>query len=258
MMLKDKFRMAGIAFVSIFAFSVSGQASDEGQKTLARIDALQAFMDTDFSAEYTMAHIIPGEGSTTTVAAVIRRDKESKLLAVILKPDSGKAYLKIGRIIWVYDPKDGSMIEKQANDTITIANLSLADIVASTLAIDYDVVSSSRGEAFGQSCLVLDIKAKKSGIQYQKRRLWISDDGLLRREEDWSSTQLMRTIEIPSYQKVSGKYVPASVAITNNLRGKAISGKTEFERTEVRIAKVSFAAVKDAYFTQEFLRSRKK
>jgi outer membrane lipoprotein-sorting protein len=245
-----------IALVALSAVAVAVAA--DWVETLRKVDSSVAYMDADFSAEYTLVQTVPGSGSTTTVAAVLRRDRERKMLVVVLKPDAGKAYLRIGDNLWIYDPKDGSMIEKKASDAVYIANLTLSDMTVSTLASDYEVVSSAKERYAGFDCEVLDLKAAKPGLPYARKRLWISPDGLMRKMEDWSATRLMRTVEIPSYQKIGTRSVPLKITVYDNLKSKAIDGKVVYERTEVSIAKASFAALKDAYFTQDYLKSRKK
>ncbi|MCK5198020.1 MAG: outer membrane lipoprotein-sorting protein, partial [Spirochaetales bacterium] len=74
---------------------------------LEKADALVNFSDSDFSAEYTIVQYRPGEGQTTTVSAVFRRDSEQKYVIIILKPEisKGQGYLKMENTLWFYDPE---------------------------------------------------------------------------------------------------------------------------------------------------------
>ena len=90
-------------------------------------------------------------------------------------------------------------------------------------------------------------------------KLWVTkDDGLVRKKEDYSlSGQKLRTIAVPSYQIVKGNgrsySVPVSMLIQDNLRGKKISGKLQYEKTQITIKNVSFEKVSDTVYTKPYL-----
>ena len=90
-------------------------------------------------------------------------------------------------------------------------------------------------------------------------KLWVTkDDGLVRKKEDFSlSGQKLRTTAIPSYQLIKAvekNYsVPVSMLIQDNLRGKKIGEKVQYEQTQITIRNVEFAKVSDTVYTKPYL-----
>ena len=78
--------------------ALSVPAIAQQSEILETIDDQVSFLDSDFSAEYTITQSKPGQGNSTTRAAVFRRDARDTYTIIILEPerDQGKGYLKIG------------------------------------------------------------------------------------------------------------------------------------------------------------------
>ena len=98
------------------------------------------------------------------------------------------------------------------------------------------------------------MEAKIDDVVYPKVKVWISIyDGLIRKKEDYSlSGQLLRTTAIPSYQLIGSRSIPVSMLIVDNLKGKKINDKMQYEKTQITIKNVSFAKQKDSVFTKSF------
>ena len=63
-------------------------------------------------------------------------------------------------------------------------------------------------------------------------KIWISDDGLVRKTEDYSySGQHVRTVAFPEYQQIGGRFIPKTVVIVDELRGAMLNGVFVKERT---------------------------
>ena len=87
-------------------------------------------------------------------------------------------------------------------------------------------------------------------------RVWISDDNLLRKTEDFSlSGQLLRTTAIPSYQAVRGRSIPRAILIVDNLKGAVVNGMFKHEQTQITITKPSLQPLPDNLFSKVFLES---
>jgi hypothetical protein len=226
---------------------------------LKKVDDQVTFGSEDFSAEYTVVQDNPGGGRSVTVFAMFRRDREEEYLILIVEPetDRGKGYLKIKDSLWLYDPADRVFKFTSSKERFRNSNATNSDFTKSNLSKEYDVVDSKR-EALGKlDCWVLDLRAKSDAIAYQKMRIWISDDGLVRKSEDYSlAGQLLRTTAVPSYQKVGSKYVPVSIVIIDALRGRMVDGKMVNERTQISISKPSLKDLPDSIFTKAQLEKR--
>jgi hypothetical protein len=100
----------------------------------------------------------------------------------------------------------------------------------------------------------LDLQAKTDDVTFPKMKIWISDDGLVRKTEDYSfSGQHLRTSAFPSYQQVGDRYVPEKVVILEELHGAMINGTFVKERTTYTITRPSLQRLPDATFTKAWL-----
>jgi len=223
---------------------------------LRRVDATVTFEGTDLSAEYTIVKRDPGGATSTTVATMFRRDATGQFLILILEPaiDKGKGYLKEGDNLWLYDPVDRVFTFTSAKERFQNSSFRNSDFNRSNFSRDYRPVSGTREKLGKFDCTVLDLEATTDSVSFPRMRIWVTDDYLVRKMEDYSlSGQLMRTTAIPSYQKVGGKWVAAGMVILDHLKMKSVGGKTEYERTTVTIARPSLAALPDSVYTKEYL-----
>ena len=80
----------------------------------------------------------------------------------------------------------------------------------------------------------------------------------MRKKEEYSlSGQKLRTIAVPSYQIIKSEKrdysVPVSMLIQDNLRGKKIGDKIQYEKTQITIKNVKFEKVSDVVYTKPYL-----
>lgn len=244
-------------FLILFYFTAfSLFASENYSVLLSKVDALVSFHETDLSAEYLIEKRDPGGASSSTLAAMFRRDRTDQFLILILEPlmDKGKGYLKQGDALWLYDPQDRTFTYTSAQERFQNSSARNSDFNRSNYSNDY-LVKGGKKEILGKfNCTVLDLEATNNHVSYPRVRIWISEDNLVRKQEDYSlSGQLMRITAIPRYQKVGDRWLPLSMVIQDQLRNKKISGKTEYERTTVTISKPSLKLLPDTVYTKEYL-----
>jgi outer membrane lipoprotein-sorting protein len=249
-----------ISTMGLWAPYAAGAQSSAGTpdfgKILKQADSLVNFADSDFSAMYTFVQETPGQGTSTKQAMVFRRDKANTYLIVIVKPqeDKGKGYLKSANNLWFYDPVSRRFTFTNAKDRFQNMNARNSDFTRSNLAGDYRVTGSARQKLGRFDCWVLDLEAKTDDIGFPRMKIWISDDGLVRKTEDYSfSGQHLRTTAFPVYQQVGARYVPESVVILDELRGATINGAFAKERTTYTITRPSLQRLPDATFTKAWL-----
>ena len=242
----------------VFIGSGTGLFSMTDQELLARVDSLVSYYDTDFSAEYTIIQDRPGQGISTTVAGVFRRDSRETYVIVIMEPliSKGQGYLKEGRTLWFYDPDSGRFNTTSSADRFQNTNARNSDFTRSTLAQDYRVVSGENAVLGRFNCRVLTLEAVTTDVTYPRMKVWISEDGLLRKTEDYSlSWQLLRTSAIPDYYQFGNYFVPRSILFEDELRGAVINGVFRKERTQINITRPSFGRLADSVFSRAFLES---
>lgn len=227
----------------------------EGTQLLRAIDD-QVTFNTDFTAEYTITQDRPGEPKSVQTMALFRRDRENKFTILILAPevDKGKGYLKVGNNLWYYDPVGHRFNVTSAKDRFQNSNARNSDFTRSNLANDYRVVSSGTATLGRFQTTTLQLEATNDGVTFPKTKLWVTDDNLVRKSEDYSlSGQLMRTVAIPRYQRVGDRWVPVMLLIIDNLKGKRVDGVMHYETTTMTVAKPNLDPVADLVFTQGYL-----
>lgn len=242
--------------VFFFLAATSLCAEQDPRELLRKVDQLVSFLDSDFSAEYTFVENRPGEGFDSTQAVVFRRDAENKYLILIMAPaaDRGKGYLKIGDSLWLYDPVPRSFVFTSASARFRNSNARNSDFTRSSFAMDYEVVRQTRERLGKFDCDVLDLKANNDGVTFPISKLWISEDSLVRKSEDYSlSGQLLRTMLIPTYQRVGPRFVPTTIILVDQMKGKVVDGKFVGDRTQIKISRPSMERLPDNLFTKAYL-----
>lgn len=226
------------------------------QEILQTIDQQVDFDSGDFSAEYTITQEKPGQGSSTTRAAVFRRDRDDKFVILILDPvlDRGKGYLKIGNNLWLYDPLARRFTVTSARDRFQNSNAQTSDFFRIRLANDYRVVSRASERLGVYNTQVYELEATHNDVSFPRMKIWVDESNLVRKSEDYSlSGQLIRTTAVPSYQRVGQTYVPVQMVIVDALQGRNIDGRFVNERTTITVAKPSGSSIPDLVFTQAYL-----
>jgi outer membrane lipoprotein-sorting protein len=239
----------------LMAIALTGTLSAQNA-ILQEIDEQVSFQDSDFSAEYTITQQKPGQGSSTTRAAVFRRDARDTYTIIILEPerDRGKGYLKIGNNLWLYDPASSRFTVTSARDRFENSNARNSDFTSSTLARDYEIVDSYSESLGAYDTTVHELEAITEDVTFPIMKIWVDGDGLVRKYEDYSlSGQLLRTTAIPTYQRVGQRFVPVNIVIVDTLQGRMIDGVFRNDRTVISVSKPSVRDVPDLVFTRVYL-----
>lgn len=234
--------------VLILGLQLGAQAPDWNQ-ILTRIDQMGDFDNQDFSAEITIVAQKPGEDDSTMVARYFRRDSEKKFTIVLLKPDTqkGQGYFSAGDDLWFYDPESRKFAYSSLKDSFQDSDAQNSDFSSSTLHEDYTVTEHAEGKLGPNEVWIATLKAKDRTVAVPGRKLWIRKDNfLVLKEEHYSlSDRLLRTIAIPRYQTVNGKFVPVNMLILDNLKPG--------EKTQMTFASPSVSRLPDSVFNKEYL-----
>jgi outer membrane lipoprotein-sorting protein len=252
--MNTRFRLVLLAAVLVFPARFLWALTD--LELLRKADSLVSYYDTDFSAEYTFIQDKPGQARSTTGAGVFRRDSRATYVIIILQPEisRGQGYLKQDATLWFYDPESRRFNTTSSTERFQNTNARNSDFTRSTLAEDYRITGGEDAVLGRFKCRLLSLEAASAGLTYPRMKLWISDDGLVRKTEDYSlSGQLMRTSAIPDYHRIGNRFVPKQILFEEALLGAMINGKFVNERTLVTITKPSFEKVADSTYSKTFL-----
>lgn len=253
--MKMNAKISIILFIMLLAGGTSLWALTD-LELLKKADSLASYMDSDFSAEYTIVQDKPGQSRSTTVAGVFRRDSREMYVIVIMQPEisKGQGYLKQGKTLWVYDPQSRKFNTTSSSDRFQNTNARNSDFTRSTLAEDYKILSGENQDLGKYKCRVLTLEAITTEVTYPRMKIWISEDGLVRKTEDYSlSGQLLRTSAFPDYYQIGSRFVPKYILFVDELRGATVNGKFVNEKTQITINKPSFSKLADSVFSKTFL-----
>jgi hypothetical protein len=168
----------------------------------------------------------------------------------------GQGYLKQGKTLWIYDPDSRRFNSTSSADRFQNTNARNSDFTRSTLAEDYRITGGEDAVLGRFKCRILSLASAGSEVTYPKMKIWISEDGLIRKSEDYSlSGQLLRTTAIPDYYQIGNRYVPKRILFVDELRGALINGTMVNEKTQITIARPSFEKQADSVFSKTFLES---
>jgi outer membrane lipoprotein-sorting protein len=250
--------MPAVLFALWFLSAASALHAQTDLEILRRADSLASYMDTDFSAEYTIVQDKPGQSRSTTVAGLFRRDSIETYVIVIMQPavSRGQGYLKQGKTLWFYDPESRRFNTTSSAERFQNTNARNSDFTRSTLAQDYRILQGEDAMLGRFKCRLLTLEAVTTEVTYPRMKIWISEDGLVRKTEDYSlSGQLLRTGAFPEYHKIGERFVPRRVLFEEALRGAMVNDKLIHERTQITINKPSFSPVPNSTYSKTFLES---
>ena len=250
----------GCLFVGVGLLAAEISKSDAAA-LLQKAEDNTCFYNTDMKGDYQIVHDKPGEGRNVISAILYRRDSQKKWTILITGPekDKGKGYLQFDSNIWFYDPADKRFTFSSARDKFQNTNANTSDFAPQLYVSDYSMESYDEVKLGKFDCVVFTLKAVSKNVAYPELKLWVSkNDGLMRKREDYSlSHQRLRTIAVPSYQKVRNtekEYsIPVNMVIQDHLRGKKINEKVEYEKTVISISNVVFEPVEDLVYTKPYL-----
>lgn len=231
------------------------------EELLKKAEENTCFYDSDFIADYSIIQDKPGEKRSVTEAQIYRRDSSQSWTILITSPaaEKGKGYLQQKDTIWFYDPKDRRFTFSSAKDKFQNTNANTSDFAPQKYFSDYKILNQKDVKLGKYDCILFDLKAKNESAGYPVLKLWVSkDDGLVRKKEDYSlSEKKIRTTVIPSYQKLTAgkeeRSVPVNIIIQDNLKGKKLSGKIEYEKTLISISNAQLKKVSDSVYTKPYL-----
>lgn len=244
----------------VFALFSQALSSSAANELLKKVDATTNFSGLDFKADYSIVQDVPGQGKNIMAATIYRRDSISSYTILMTEPskDKGKGYLQRDNTIWFFDPADKKFTSTSAKDKFQNTNVTQKDFAPQSFSTDYSIEETKKEKLGALNVVFFYLKAKTNQAEYPWIKIWVTEDGLLRKKEEFSlSGQLLRSTAIPSYQRVLSKeterYIPVAMLIVDNLRGKLIDGKMDYEKTQVSIKNVSFEKVSDITYTRQFL-----
>ena len=177
--------------------------------------------------------IIKGRRSTRTLQAQSWIRGISKAFTEYLSParEKGTKMLKLEDELWIYSPSTDRIIKiagHMLKRSVMGSDLSYEDYMEDPkLSNMYNAELTGDENINGRDCYILELSAKKEGIAYYRRKMWVDKERYLSLREELfaKSGKLLKRLIINEVFKVEGRWYPKKMVFKDVLKK---GGGTEF------------------------------
>ncbi len=192
-------------------------------------------------------------------STIYRRDESDKFMMLFNKPkeEAGKAYLKIDKNLWSYEPATGKWERRTEREKIGGTNSRRSDFDESRLTEEYTSKAEGVGDLgkFKVFMIKLTVKAGVD-VAYPVLKLWVDKEAqnVLKREEYALSGKLMRSTFYPKWKKVFSESKKADVYIPEEIR--VFDELEKGNSTIIVLKEVELKKLDDSIFTKAWIESK--
>ncbi|MFH1288903.1 MAG: outer membrane lipoprotein-sorting protein [bacterium] len=176
-------------------------------------------IDANYTAEnrkITSTMIIKGRRGTRTMQARSWVQGRDKAFTEYLSPPREKdtKMLKLGDELWIYSPATDRTIKiagHMLRRSMMGSDISYEDYMEDPkLSNMYRAELTGEENISGRDCYVLELSAKKEGLSYHSRKMWVDKKRYLPLREDRfaKSGKLLKTFEIKEVFEVQARWYP--------------------------------------------------
>lgn len=200
-----------ILFVLLSA-AMAGGADLTGQEILERVDG-------NFVAEnrkITSTMIVRGRRGTRTIQSQSWVQGVEKAFSEYLSPprEAGTKMLKLKDELWIYSPDSDRTIKiagHMLRRSLMGSDISYEDFMEDPkLSTLYEAAILGEETITGRPTVILGLTAKKDGLAYESRKLWVDRERFLplREERYAKGGKLLKTYEILEVFQVKDRWYP--------------------------------------------------
>jgi len=194
-------------------------------------------------------------------AMVYRRDEDDKFMILFTKPkeEAGKAYLKIDKNLWNYDPGTGKWERRTEREKLAGTNSRRSDFDESRLTVEYTSQYEGADKLGTYDVHKIKLTVKKDiDVAYPILSLWIDqkDKNILKREEYSVSGKLMRTSYYPKWDKKFSESKKGDVWVPQEIR--IFDELEKGNSTIVVLKEVDLNKLEQNMFTKAWIESKSK
>ncbi|HVT05423.1 MAG TPA: outer membrane lipoprotein-sorting protein [Thermoanaerobaculia bacterium] len=219
--------------------------ADDAAAILRRVDQNRNPLNS-FSVDVELTSL-SGAKSQTSRFRVLGKDADKSLVEFTApEGEKGKFLLMLRDGMWIYLPSASRPIRISPLQRL-MGQASNGDVARTAFTVDYTPVSVTEEVLDGVPAWVLDLKAKSSGIAYDRVRLWVNraSSEPLRADFYVASGKLIKRALYREYGQMSGRRMLTLVEIDDLIRPG--------ERTLMRYSNLSARDNADKLFTRDSL-----
>ena len=234
--------------LSAFSFWIQTPSGDE---ILKKVDH-NMFSETKIIVS---RMVIYGRRKTRTVESKSWQRGTSESFTEFLAParEKGTKMLRLEGMLWDYSPSTDRTIMISGHllrQSVMGSDLSYEDMMEDPhLPNLYSATEVSQDTLSGRNCWILDLKAKKEDIAYDRRQIWVDKERYVILKENLyaKSGKLLKTVDVREVMRVQNRWLAKSVLYKDVLK--------EGEGTEFHVDSVTLDAdVADYLFSKAALR----
>jgi len=170
--------------------------------------------------------IIKGRRSTRTLQAQSWIRGINKAFTEYLSParEKGTKMLKLEDELWIYSPSTDRIIKiagHMLKRSVMGSDLSYEDYMEDPkLSNMYNAELTGDESINGRDCYILELSAKKEGIAYYRRKMWVDKERYLPLKEELfaKSGKLLKRLVINEVFKVEGRWYPKKMVFKDVLK----------------------------------------
>ncbi|MCX6558822.1 MAG: outer membrane lipoprotein-sorting protein [Candidatus Aminicenantes bacterium] len=179
-------------------------------------------------------------GERTVEAKSWQRNLGDSFTEYLAPPrDQGTKMLKLGDQLWTYSPATDRTIlisGHMLRQSVMGSDLSYEDMMEDPyLQHQYNAQIVGSETVAGRPAWVLELKAKKEGVAYDKRTVWVDRERFFIVKEDLyaKSGKLLKQVLVQEMMKVEGRWLPRRATYKDVLK--------EGEGTEMILESIAFS-----------------
>lgn len=217
-------------FATIFiAFGLLWQPNAHAKKPTLTADQVIQNMDRNmvFGTRKTKSVMKIHKRGRTRVKKMLSYSKgQDTSYSVFLYPsrDKGVKYLKIGKNLWMYLPSAEKVVKISGHmlrQSMMGSDFSYEDMLESqAMRKNYNAKIIKTEKCGKFQCYVVELKQKKPGMTYPKRRFWVTTKNFvpIRSEMYAASGRLLKVMTFSAIKKLDGRYYPTKMRMENKLK----------------------------------------
>ena len=194
--------------------------------------------------------IIHGRRDTRTVRSKSWTQGDRRAFTKYLAPprEQGTKMLKLEDRLWIYSPATDRIIKISGHmlrQSVMGSDLSYEDMMEDPRLLQiYDAKVTEMENIDNRSCWVVRLVAKKTGVAYHSRTLWVDQERYVPLKEELyaKSGKLLKKIDLKDFNKIDDRWFPLRLIFKDVLKtGAGTEFVTESIEFNVPIPKHLFS-----------------
>ncbi len=202
---------------------VGGASAQTAEEILTKMDANMTFGTRIVSAEMNIQRA-DGTKDKKTLKMWGRGGVDSYARFESPARDKGVKYLKLADNLYMYLPRTGKVVKISGHllrQSLMDSDFSYEDMMeARKLLEDYTPRVAGEETLDGEACWVLELDAKRDGVSYARRKLWVTKKTLIPAKSELyaKSGMLMKVSTSTQVMSYGGRHYPLRMTMEDKLK----------------------------------------